>query len=589
LTPSDPGGFNTDDATRVDRAGPAQRLPREGENVYGYTIERELGRGGCGVVFQARDALGETIALKVLLSVGAKRRERLRREAQAMRLVEHPGIVRVRAAFTDGEMPCLVLDYVPGGSLADVFADSQASLEKKLELLEQVGRAVHHVHQLNVVHRDLKPSNVLVSGGVAKVTDFGVSRNLGRETRLTETGSKVGTPIYMAPEQVLGSKHVGPKADVYALGGMLYLALTGSVPHGRGLPSELKRRGLPPEPPSRLNPRLGRDHDRVCMRALAKDPEDRYPTALALVRDVERLRLGEPLLSTRSSRYWLPALALLTGAILAGASLIGPDSPPAASEPTPVSQDGNPLPKHRSPTNAEPAPSPPQGARLSPLSDVPRLSTQDLTLGTAVTVERKGTLRPAVVVGDSGDAGYDLVFADGASERRTTVDGFFPDLFVKGAECYGTRSLRPRDAGTIVERRGAAVLVEFGDERSWLLLNHVWIEPGQRVPLPLPAVPDAPLLFSVFSNWKHRYPAVVLKEHQGRSLVIYFDGGNLEWRTAKQLAPLPEVGARVLFTPFGTKEPIGAHVVDHKPGVMRLRLKSGREQWVALVQVCVPL
>jgi serine/threonine protein kinase len=582
--PSEPG-FNTDDPTQADSSGRPQRLPTEGDNVYGYTIERELGRGGCGVVFQARDALGETIALKILRSVGAKRRERLRREAQAMRLVEHPGIVKVRAAFTDGDMPCLVLDYVPGGSLEEIFADPKASVEKKLELLEQVGRAVHHVHQLNVVHRDLKPSNVLVSGGVAKVTDFGVSRNLDRETRLTETGSKLGTPIYMAPEQVLGSKDVGPRADVYALGGMIYQVLTGAVPHGRGVPTELKRH-LPPELPSRLNPKLGRDHDQVCMRALAKKPDDRYPTALALVRDLERLRLGEPLLSTHAWRYWVPALAFLLGAILASASLFAPDTPPEAATPGTANQDQEPQPKNLPATNVEPTPTRPA---LSRLSDVPRLSAHDLALGTAVTVEREGKLRPAVVVGDRGDTGYDLVFADGASERRVTVDGFLPDLFVKGTECYGTPSLRPPEAGTIVERRSLAVLVDFGAERSWLPLNYVWMETGQRVQLPLPPAPDASVLFSAYSNWEFSYPAVVLKQHEERSLVIYFDGGNVEWRTAKQLSRLPEAGARVLFTPPGTKKLIKALVLDNKPGVMRVRLTaSGREQWVALAQVQLP-
>ena len=180
-----------------------------------------------GAVFRARDPEGRAVALKVMLSAGSssKRLERFRREVELTQGLSHPGIVRVLGAAVEGELPSLILELVEGSDLDELFRDPGADLETKLRLVEEVARAVDYAHSQGVLHRDLKPANVLVSpDGRARVTDFGLARDLDRKSRLTVTGQGLGTPAYMSPEQVMGDKNTGPAADVYLGQGKLDLA-----------------------------------------------------------------------------------------------------------------------------------------------------------------------------------------------------------------------------------------------------------------------------------------------------------------------------------------------------------------------------
>jgi serine/threonine protein kinase len=574
-------------ATTAASTGHCAQLPQFGQTLHGYTLEGELGRGSHGVVFLGVGPQGERVALKVLRKLDERHVERLRREALALRQLKHPGIVRLHEAFVEEEPPLLILDYVHGQTLARRLKDPGVEVEEKLDLLAQVGRAIHFAHQSQIVHRDLKPANVLVCGGVAKVTDFGHAINLDRATRLTETGASIGTPLYMAPEQVRqGSKLAGPSVDTYSLGVMLYEALTGRVAHeGASLVEQQENLlKLLPEPPSRLNPRLGPDHDRVCMKALAKCPEERYPTALALAQHIELLRHGEPIPRAPAQRSlwrllpWGLAAALALGWALSWNSPVAPSAGPA--------QPATPQPVER-PTNELPAEQPASSPKLVALDEIPRLSGQSLRLGTYVTVERGGRWQVAVIVGDGGDSGYDLVFGDGESIRSAEPTGLLPDVFMVGAECHAKQGGRPELPGVVLERRGQAALVSLKGERNWLPVGLLWLQAGQRVPLS-PAPPEeARLLLARYRKGQVSYPAVELDRESERSWLMYLGDGDLEWRGPDNLAALPGPGATIFFGPFAGKKSVSAEVVALQGGVVRVKVASGKERWISLGQVQV--
>lgn len=571
----------------VAEGHPYAHLPRLGNTLKGYTLERILGRGGHAVVFLARTNEGERVAIKVLLVSGEQRLERLRREALVLgQLTEHAGIVGLREAFTENTPAFLVLDYVPGTTLATTFEDNRAGAEGKLDLLAQVGRAIHFAHQAKVVHRDLKPANILVNAGVAKITDFGHSLDLGRETRMTETGTTLGTPSYMAPEQVREGKHAGPSADVYALGVMLYEALTGSVVHARGSsPAEQQQDLLTriPDPPSRINPKLGPDHDSVCLRALQKSPADRYPTALALARDIELLRQGLPLQAAGASSRHLVPWALVVGLVVAWTLV---SSASATPSPTPAPQVTIPPTPASSPAQSGPD-SPPGQAPLAlvSLDAVSRLTGDSLQLGTRVTAEYKGRWRVAVVVGDSEELGYDLVFLNGETARARSPTGFLPDVIWAGAECHAKQGSRPELVGLVLERRGRAVLVEMRGERNWLPLHQVWLEEGQRVPDPPTPAQKVRLVNSLYQG--SSYPAVELEREGDRSWVLYLDAGEIEWRSQKELAPLPATGAEIVFRPFGSNGRLAGTIAERRNGVLLVKVAAGEKHWVSWAQVRV--
>jgi tetratricopeptide (TPR) repeat protein/predicted Ser/Thr protein kinase len=273
--------------------------------VPGYEILGELGHGAHGVVYEARQAgLNRPVALKVArqgVHASPEERARLRREAEAVARLRHPHVVQVYAVGEHDGAPFFAMELVAGGSLAATLDGTPWPAGRAAELVQTLARAMHAAHEVGIVHRDLKPRNVLLDGdGTPKVTDFGIAKQLDADAGETPSQSILGTPSYMAPEQATGgSRHVGRAADVYALGAILYELLTGRPPFKGETHFEtvLQVREQPPVSPRRLQPKVPRDLETVCLKCLAKEPRGRYATALALAEDLGRFLGGEPVLA----------------------------------------------------------------------------------------------------------------------------------------------------------------------------------------------------------------------------------------------------------------------------------------------------
>jgi tetratricopeptide (TPR) repeat protein/tRNA A-37 threonylcarbamoyl transferase component Bud32 len=302
--------------------------------IPGYEIVGELGRGGMGVVYKARQLrLNRVVALKMVLAgnhASAEAAIRFMGEAEAVARLHHPNVVQVHA-FGDHEgRPYLEMEYVPGGSLADRVDGTPWPAYEAARLVETLAWAIHTVHRLGIVHRDLKPANILLTpDGTPKVADFGLAKWLDVESGLTRTDHVLGTPSYMAPEQTGGgSASIGPTADVYALGAILYELLTGRPPFRAATALETLEqvKSVEPVAPARLRPDLSRDLETVCLKCLQKEPARRYPSAAELAEDLRRFGVGEPIKARPVGvveRAWRwcqrePALAALVAALIVG-------------------------------------------------------------------------------------------------------------------------------------------------------------------------------------------------------------------------------------------------------------------------------
>lgn len=300
-------------AARAGRDGASDLEP--GARIGPYVLHSELGAGGFGRVFRARQEapVRREVALKVV-KLGMDTRRVIARfevERQALSLMDHPHIARVLdAGATDSGRPYFVMELVEGEPLTDYCRRRDLSLRQRIELLREVTLAIQHAHQKGVVHRDVKPSNVLVATvdgrALPKVIDFGIAKALAPPedvSGLTAEGDVIGTPAYMSPEQLLGDPRVDTRADVYALGALLYELITGVPPFdasgaGNGGLARISRAVLEEDPP-RPSARAGSssipaDLDWIVLRCLEKDPVRRYPTAFALAEDLERYLSGHP-------------------------------------------------------------------------------------------------------------------------------------------------------------------------------------------------------------------------------------------------------------------------------------------------------
>jgi serine/threonine-protein kinase len=284
--------------------GEGAELPRR---IGDYELLSELGRGGMGVVYQARQvSLDRMVALKMILRgtmASAADLARFRAEAEAVAKLDHPGIVPV---YEFGELqgqPYFSMKFVAGTTLARRLADGPLEAREAAALLAPICRAIDFAHRQGVLHRDLKPSNILIDlDGRPHVTDFGLAKRIADNEGLTNTGAILGTPSYMAPEQAAGTRgEIGPASDVYSLGTILYAMLTGRPPFQAASPVDTVLLVLEqdPLPPRVVNAKADRDLEMIALMALQKPPELRYPSALAMAEDLEAYLAGEPISAIR--------------------------------------------------------------------------------------------------------------------------------------------------------------------------------------------------------------------------------------------------------------------------------------------------
>ena len=303
-----PRSTGPEDGTDVP-AAPEGRV--EGARIGRFVVERVLGQGGFGIVYLARDpALGRLVAVKVPqqhLLARPDLHARFLREAQAAAGLDHPNIVPVHEVGEAGPLGYLVSAYCPGPTLADWLASrtEPVPFATAAAVVAILADAVQYSHGRGVLHRDLKPANVLLApcdgsedGGlpfVPRLTDFGLAKVVEASLAATRSSVVLGTPLYMAPEQAEGRPEVGPAADVYSLGVILYELLAGRPPFEGSPLSVLDRlRNDDPAPPRRTRPGLPRDLETVCLKCLRKRPGDRYTTAGDLAADLRRFLRGEP-------------------------------------------------------------------------------------------------------------------------------------------------------------------------------------------------------------------------------------------------------------------------------------------------------
>jgi len=297
-----------------------------------YEIQTELGRGGMGVVYKARQVtLNRPVALKMIkagvLADDAELR-RFQNEAEAVALLDHAGIVPVYEVGEREGQKYFSMKLVEGGNLAEQLAWFKDNPRAAATLLAETAEAVHHAHMRGILHRDLKPANILIDAeGHPHVTDFGLAKLIEADVELTASGAVMGTPSYMSPEQAAGRRGtITTATDVYGLGAILYALSTGKAPFGgESLVDTLQAvKEQPPEPPRNLNPNVPRDLETICLKCLAKDPRRRYTSAQALADDLRSWLDSRPISARRvgpAERAWLwckrkPAVAALAAAVM---------------------------------------------------------------------------------------------------------------------------------------------------------------------------------------------------------------------------------------------------------------------------------
>jgi tetratricopeptide (TPR) repeat protein/predicted Ser/Thr protein kinase len=338
LSPSPADKDTPQSSSVLDPAGLAELLapgqePEEIGRLGPYRVLKVLGKGGMAVVLLAsQQQPRRQVAIKVILEgISGSGLQRFRSEADVVARLRHPHIVQIYQVGEHHGRPYFVMEYLEGGSLAQKLASSPLAPRAAVKLLAALAEAMQYAHSQGVLHRDLKPSNILLTADEQpRITDFGLAKQTAVEAELpaeqrTESGAILGTPSYMPAEQAMGQA-VGPAADVYALGAILYECLTGRPPFRAAtmLDTLQQVRSQEPVAPSRLQPGLPRDLETVCLKCLEKDPRKRYASAQELAEDLKRWQAGQPIRARRVGRLerawkWTrrnPGVAGLLAAVL---------------------------------------------------------------------------------------------------------------------------------------------------------------------------------------------------------------------------------------------------------------------------------
>lgn len=348
------------------------------KNFGKYLLRQELGRGGMGIVYRAYDPqLRREVAIKTMLAQDDPMLlKRFGREAETMAKLSHPNIVKI---YEVGELegtPYFTMEFIDGQSLSHWLAEKKIPVKRAVEIMQKIALAIHYAHGKGIIHRDLKPSNIMVDGqGEPKVMDFGLAMDSSNKTQLSASGDTIGTPAYMSPEQALGKrKELDERSDVYSMGAVLYELLTGSPPfHGPSSQTVLYHvLEKDPVPPSQISPRIPKEMDSICLKAMAKDKALRYQSAEELADDLERFLHKQPILAAAPGlgyklhkwlkKNWAVAgggcmflLGLACLLFIVPGSKAGQREHPAA-HPAQVKKEPHPLPKTETRVKHEPGP-----------------------------------------------------------------------------------------------------------------------------------------------------------------------------------------------------------------------------------------
>ncbi|MBL4844375.1 MAG: serine/threonine protein kinase [Planctomycetes bacterium] len=556
VTPRGQGASQTLAEGSLSTSGPGRDRWQAGKRIGNYELVALLGHGGMGVVFRARHLdTGQAVAIKGLLSSDNEEAvTRFARECQAQSTVDnHPNVAQVyEAGEVDGQ-GYLVLELVAGGDLEALLRTrTRLPGAEAAKIVAQLARGLAHVHSHRILHRDLKPANVLFAAdGTPKLVDFGLAR-LDRAEQLTLTGQILGTPAYMAPEQALGLNEVDERTDVYGLGAVLYTSLTGILPFD-GPALEVLSSVLTADPvqPSTIAPDLDPGLEAICLRAMAKDPKDRFQSAALLAQALEDWSPATPPRDVPRSQLILFVVASLLVGFAAGllAGIKAGSDQSAAAEPR-ATTENSPALSPSSPTEVEPSPTPVKSPNESPRPSAARISFDELERGTPVLAEttiaeakKQSAAQIAWVVSITRGERTQIHLLVGEDQKRTSFDrtGFRRDAFGTGARCFLTKGV---PACTILRRLGPMALIEFRDGgQMWnpvsrLTLLGEGVDPGDDASTEV-----------VLVRWaKTYYPALVVayaSPTRKHLRVLYLEDGTMDWVDSVDRRPLPTPGTRV--------------------------------------------